>query len=120
MNWYELKQFAKEQLEEAITENGYDDIEDGIYELVDGLIPVYYGELLELCKSSNDLDFVDIHNPPSSIESIYDIISWNVFNELIAFLYQELEENYKRCDDCDKWMIDDEDYYYCDECREEQ
>ena len=101
MNWLEknnkltlqqLKEGAKEQLQEAIAENWYAHIEDGIYEIADGFIPVYYSDMLEVLYTSNDLDFVDEHNPPSNIKSIYDIIQWNIYNELIAYLYRELDE----------------------------
>ena len=120
MNMHELKQEALEGLKEAIEGEYYDHIEDGITEIADGCIPVYYGELIELTQSSNDLDFVDPYNPPSNIESIYDIISWNCYNELIDYLYQELED-IDECNLCEKHMIEVSEVYpeMCQACWEQ-
>ena len=82
----QLKADAWEELQQAMKDEYYTDIDEAIHEIADGHIPCYYHELLEVLYSSNDLDFVDPYNPPHAIQSIYDIITWNLYNELVAYL----------------------------------
>jgi len=92
MDIRQLKQDALEELQEAINGEWYTDIDEAISEIADGQVPVYYSELLDVCYHSNDLDFVDEYNQPSVIKSIYDIISWNIYNELYNYLYEHRDE----------------------------
>ena len=118
MNMRELKQDALESLKEAIENEYYDDIQDGIHELADGCIPVYNSDLLELCQDDLWLGYMEDWHV-REVTDIYQLIQWNVYTELTSYLYQELE-GIDECNLCERHTLTPSEVYpeMCQACYE--
>ena len=92
MNMYELKQEALTELKEAIEDDCYDDIQDGIHEIADGLCPIYYSDMADMMADDSELGFPDADYCCLAKTTAFDIIAWNIYNELIQYLNENLEE----------------------------
>ena len=71
------------------------DGEDRLHEIVDGLVPIYYGELAHLLAQDTSLGFVDDIGLVASAKqdvSAFDIISVSIYEHLIAAAYTWLRE----------------------------
>ena len=90
---HELRGYARENLDEAV-EYGIDEISDTIHEIADGLVPVYYSDLLELASDNNDLatDVPEIGPAFDGEPTPVNIIAANVYEWLTAQLWDYASE----------------------------
>ena len=93
---HELINNLREALDEEKNEILNDaDGEDRLHEIVDGLVPIYYGELAHLLAQDTSLGFVDDIGLVASAKqdvSAFDIISVSIYEHLIAAAYTWLSE----------------------------
>ena len=100
-----LREALDEERDEILNDaNG----EDRLHEIVDGLVPIYYGELAHLLAQDTSLGFVDDIGLVASAQTqqqktleycnakqdvnAFDIISVSVYEHLTAAAYAWLEE----------------------------
>ena len=90
---HELRTYAREKLDEAV-EYGIDEIGDTIHELADGLVPVYYSDLLTLAADNNDLatDVPELGPAFGGEPTAVNIIAANVYEWLTAELWEYANE----------------------------
>jgi hypothetical protein len=106
---HELIDNLREALDEERDEILNDaDGEDRLHEIVDGLVPIYYGELAHLLAQDTSLGFVDDIGLVANAQiqqqktleycdakqdvNAFDIISVSVYEHLIAAAYTWLED----------------------------
>ena len=86
-----LKESALEELKTALKERWYSDVEEGIFELSDSWVPIYYGDLLQVCVNSPEcLEWVHESREYGDIGSIYDILKVNIYWEIWEHLQDSL------------------------------
>ena len=106
---HELIDNLREALDEERDEILNDaDGEDRLHEIVDGLVPIYYGELAHLLAQDTSLGFVDDIGLVANAQiqqqktleycnakqdvNAFDIISVSIYEHLIAAAYTWLED----------------------------
>lgn len=91
---YELKQYAKENLDEA-AECGISEIGDTIHELADGLVPVYTSDLMQLAANNLSLatDVPELGPAFDGSPTPVNIIAANVYEWLTAQLWEYAREH---------------------------
>ena len=88
-----LREALDEERDAILLDGDYDG--DRIHEIVDGLVPIYYGELAHLLAQDTSLGFVDDIGLVASAKqdvSAFDIISVSIYEHLIAAAYTWLSE----------------------------
>ena len=115
---WELKQNAWDDLKDNIDHYKY--WEDAVSEIADSWIPVYNGQLLEMCLDDLTLGYVDDWHG-GEVTDIYTIIQWNLYSELSNHLHEQMSE-IEKCDICDLFMVEgssEEDAGLCQSCYDE-
>jgi len=101
-----LREALDEEKDAILLDGDYDG--DRIHEIVDGLVPIYYGELAHLLAQDTSLGFVDDIGLVANAQiqqqktfeycnakqdvNAFDIISVSVYEHLIAAAYTWLED----------------------------
>ena len=90
---HELINNLREALDEERDEILNDaDGEDRLHEIVDGLVPIYYGELAQLLAQDTSLGFVDEVDLVADKSNVWDMLSVSVYCRLHAAAYTWLSE----------------------------
>jgi len=89
MNMNELKQDALASLKELLPD--YDDSDECINEIADGQVPIYYSDMADMLADDPELGFPDDDWCGHAKSTAFDIIAWNIYNELVQYLYEELD-----------------------------
>ena len=87
---HELRITAREAVDEAIENNYYDCLEDGLHEIADSLVPVYTSDLMSLAADNICLatDTPDIGPAFGGDPTPVNIVAANVYEWLISELYE--------------------------------
>ena len=90
---HELIDNLREALDEERDEILNDaDGEDRLHEIVDGLVPIYYGELAHLLAQDTSLGFVDEVDLVADKSNVWDMLSVSVYCRLHEAAYAWLSE----------------------------
>ena len=104
----------------AILSNRYP--EDYIREIVDGWVPVYNGDLVDLLSDNMSLGYPDDSGLTEGAESVFAFLSITVSEELLQVamkVYEDEKDDYEECIECGEWVNSKElTDGYCDDCFE--
>jgi len=103
MSWYELQQSVRDEIRDEADElmdEAY--LEDRLTEIVDGWVPIYYSQLLDLAADNNELAL----NEPEILAfdgtaTPINAIAGNVYEGLMAVAYAEWETIQDEREDAD-------------------
>jgi len=132
----ELIEMGKEELKEGLPDC-YDE-GDFIFEIADGLVPVYTSDLLELAMENLEIAtcepeifaFDGTRSPINGIAgNVYQFITEELYGALEDIKAEIEEESYILCEHCDEEFHKDDlfkdtaggiDYYYCEDCKDKE
>lgn len=104
----DLKSYVEDRIVEEIelSQGSRSTVEDLIHEICDNAVPVMYSELAELITDSDFND--DIDDIECAGNNIFKIIQWGVYNQLVNYANEILDEKIEEWEESQEEDEDEE------------